>query len=440
MEKIEEILKTVLSSKLMADSLGELADKLGYRGRSTLYRIINGEASERAVAGVCQKLKEKLFADEDSLRCMWATIVNASQFCKIVKPLICPKGGLTVNEVVDAFISMDFTLFPEDFRHSYLDELTALELSDPEAFYTMLAYFLYNHSGIEYYVKGESHRQRSARVLESIGKRFIEKSPENDLAAVSVFIYSNTEILNGEAPVLWSLIRTIATMLRLFGKPIETLEGDVRFLNVLKDREYWMGTDKNDVMLTVMSSESMTNGNRYDVFRIERQSEKIAYVGSIYFMSDEILSFHSAARSSSMLGLYESDGQEIRFEWENPKDDPTTNGNRWTRLDKKFSQSLRHLDSVIDEERLYGEKLKSQGWKEMSGYKVTDVIISRERLTLKLLNGRSLTISVSAAPFLKKVRPNYLIMIYERESDNMPFVCLPQLMHCGGLYTSPSPR
>lgn len=323
MEKIEEILQSVLSSQLLAESLGELADKLGYKGRSTLYRIINGDASERAVTGICQKLNDRLFLDEESLGCMNVAIINAAQFGKIVRPYIKPKGPHPTCEVVGAFVSKDFTMFPDDFRHAYLDELLNLERTDPDAFYTMLAYFYYNTSGLDYYVRGESHRERSARILEALGEMFIRRYPENSLGIGFVYSYSKSEVLNGEAPILWSLIKTLATTLRMFGQPIETLERDIRFLSLLDKREYWEGSDRDALLLTSAATDFKSGQYRYEIFRIERDSRRIAYVGYFCFLSEEIVSFYSVARSAAMLGVYEFDGQKLCLTWEDPKDDPT---------------------------------------------------------------------------------------------------------------------
>lgn len=430
MENIDEILKTVILSQLLAESLGELADKLGYKGRSTFYRIINGDASERAIAGICQKLKDRLFVNEDALGCMDTTIFNTSRFRKIVRPYIKPKGPHSACEVVDAFVSKDFSMFPEAFKHACLEELLDLERTDPDAFYTMLAYFYYNASGLDYYAVGETHRERSARILEALGETFIRRYPENSLAAGCVYLYSKSELFNGEAPILWSLIKTLAIVLKMFSRPIETLERDIRFFSLLNEREYWEGNDKGEIILTSAAADLKPGGNYYEIFRISRESGHIGYIGYLCFLSDEIVSFYSASRGSAILGMYDFDGHTFSMEWEDPKANPTTLGDKWNLLDRNYSQNLRSLDKSVSKDRLCAEKLKAQGWSELTGYKVTDVIISRERLTLTLINGKSLSISISEAPFLQKLRPEYLILIYVRESDNVPFVCWPEIMHC----------
>lgn len=430
METIKEILKTVLSTNLLAESLSDLANKLGYGGRSTLYRLINGNASGRAIFGFCKKLEEILFIDEESLNCMRMAIINTGILHRILKPYIKPTGGQTAYDFVDAFISMDFEKLPEAFRQQSLDELLDLERSDHDAFYNMLAYFYYKYSNVDYYIKGASHRERSAKVLESLCEKFIRQYPENDLAANNVFLYSKSEILNGEVPILWSLIRTLASVLQMYARPVEILEHDIRTLRLSSEREYWMGNDNKSVIMTYASHDLSSQGYHYYTYRISRESRHIDYLGCLSFLSDDILSFYSASQKTSKLGVFEFDGLELCMEWEKPKDDPTTAGNKWTLVNKKNSQSLRNLDSSIDEESLFIEKLKSQGLREMADYHVVDVIISRETLVLKLRNHRSLSISINEVPFLQKLKPKYLVLICERESDSIPFVCWPQILHC----------
>ncbi|MDE6339995.1 MAG: hypothetical protein K2K97_09450 [Muribaculaceae bacterium] len=426
MENIQEILRLVIPSDLLAESLGELACMLGYKGRSTLYRIINGNASNRAIASVCHKLKDTLFIDEDSLKCMYATIVNTNQLVKIVKPFMLPKGEYSVGDIIDSFLLMDFSLFPDDFKSSFLDGLLNLEHEDPEAYYTMLAYFYYINSDVDYYIKGKTHLNRCDRAIKLLGERYLNKFPENELVASIVDSYSKSELFNGEPPILWSLIRTISTLLQMASRPIETMENNIRFRAILNNREYWEGEDKSCLILTVAVPAFNANMKHYDVFRIVRENNSISYIGTIFFLSEEILSF---SQKSSMLGIYEFDGNEIRLIWENPNDDPTTMGNKWQLLKKSHSQSLRMIDRSISEELLYNEKLKGQGWSEKIGYKVMDVIISRENLIINLLNGKSFSIPIYKAPFLRKIRPDFIIMIYERKADNMTFVCWPQIMH-----------
>ena len=429
METISEILKTVLSTNLLAESLGDLANKLGYRGRSTLYRLINGNASERAISGFCKKLEETLLIDEESLNSMRITIINTGTFHRLLKPYIKPIGSHTVYDFVDAFISMNFEKLPEDFRRQNLEELLDLERSDHDAFYNMLAYFYYKYSNVDYYIKGASHRERSAKVLKSLCEKFIRQYPENDLAANSVFLYSKSEILNGEVPILWSLIRTLASVLQMYARPVEILERDIKTLRLSNEREYWESNDDKSVILTYAIHNLSPRGYNYDTYKISRESGDIDYLGCLSFLSDDILSFFSASQKTSKLGVFEFDGRELSMEWEKANDDPTTAGNKWTLVDKKNSQSLRNLDRSIDEESLFIEKLKSQGWRDMEEYHVVDVIISRETLVLKLRNRRSLSISINEVPFLQKLKPEYLVLICERESDNIPFVCWPQILH-----------
>ncbi len=431
MENMAEILRIVLPTQLLAGSLADLADKLGYKGRSTLYRIVNGNASERAVAGFCQKLRRMIGIDEESLGVMAAEVVNATRFYQVMKNFMKPKGALTVHEVVEAFVAGKFDVFPEEFRENELNELLSLERTDPDAFYNMLAYFYYKHSDVNYYIKGASHRERCAGVLESLGERFIELYPENGLAATFVYSYSKSDIFNSEFPILGTFIGSLATLLRFFSRPVEVLEAesDIRFLSALHKRDYWAARDRASVILTLAVTDINAGSGHYEVFQIDRESRAIGYVGRLHFLSDEILVLSSETTATSKLGYYRFEDRVLTFEWEDPIDDPLSVGNTWTMLDMSRSQSLRQLDRFLTEDRLFAEKLKKQGVRELPEFKIEDVVISRTDLTLKLKNGNRLSIPISMAPFLQKIKPDDLVQILERESDEMVFVFWPKIMH-----------
>lgn len=429
MEKIVEILKVVLSSKLLGASLGEVANVLGYKGRSTLYRIINSSASERAVATFCQKLYEKLSIDEDSLKCMMAAITNTEYLCRLLKPFMNFKEPYSVQAVVDAFLSRDFAIFPEDFKQRHLKGLSILEQDDPEAFFNMLALFYYRYSSVEYYVKGETHKQRCSRVLETLGKRLIENYPENDMAALQVYSYSKADIYNSEAPILWSLIRSLSALLQSYGQPID-LVSDIHFLSLPHNRDYWDTGSKNELILTNAYPTIIADNYTYDVFRADLKENTIQYLGNMGFLSDEILSFYSASQKTAKLAVYKFDDAKLSMYWENPNDDPTTAGNKWILLDKKNSQTLNNFDKTLDNEHLFAIKLKKEGFRKKAGYEIVDVTLSRERMTLKFAHNCSLSIPIAEIPFLKSIKPNFIVGVYERESDNRNFVWWPQIMHC----------
>lgn len=432
MEKLAEIFRIVLPTQLLAVSLAELAEKLGYKGRATLYRIINGMTSERAVNGLYQKLREVIGVDEDSLECMAVTVQNAARLNQIIKSHLIQKDGYNVLKIVEAFVSRNFDMFTDSFKDNELNSLMNLERTDPDSFYNMLAYFYYKHSNAEYYIKGEQHRERCARVLESLGEKFISLYPENDLAANFVYLYSKSEVFNGEYPILWSLIQSIATLLQFYSRPVETLqtESEIHFLPSLHNRDYWKGIDNQYIIITHAVTNINNDSGHYNVYKVDKSSRMIYYTGSLQFMSQDIVLFHSAVTHASQLGLYCLDENTLNFEWEKSDDNPLETGNTWTRLDLRSSEKLRTLDCWINDDRLYAEKIKASGLKEIIGHKVVDVSISREKLKLTLQNGNTLSISITAASFLNKIKPDDLVQIYERETDNAQFVVWPKIMHC----------
>lgn len=431
MEKIAEPLQRILSTQLLAPSIGELAECLGYKGRSSLYRILNGTATERAVSSLCRKLNDVLSVDEDSLLVMDATVQNASHLGRTVRKYIDLRAEDAVRSVVRSFVADDFSIFPEEFVTNDLDEFLNFERNYPEEFYNALAYFYVRHKVTDFYEKALTHRERCARVMEILGAGFIDEFPENGLAVNAVYIYSRTDLFNGEVPVLWSLVRSIAMMLRFFSRPLETLRADtsIRFLPGLHRREFWKCKD-GAVAITWARPNINGSCGHYEVFRTDTASACVEKLCSITLFDSNMMSLSSPSTGPAQLGMYSWDGDTISFQWERPDDDPSGLGNSWTRLDLSRSQSLRMLDRSVSDEALSLAALAKEGFSDPIGYKVVDVIVSRHSVGLLLESGASYSVDISRAPFLRQLSPSDTVVVARRISDGRMFVFWPELMHC----------
>lgn len=436
MGNLIEALKIVLSTELLAKSDSELAKRLGYNGRTPIKRIKDDEAGWKCIANFCARLNDELFVSEETLFRMASIVLSTSEFCQLIKGHCDHKDPDFSFKVLLAFISHDFSFFDQEFRDTTLNDILQIERSDPEALYIVLSYFYIKSTHLVFYKGKASHQERCASLLEPLGHRFIELYPENGLAAASVYAYSISKIYSSESQTLWSLLTSMANMLRFFAHPVDTLrtEPDIRRLSGISDRSYWQGKNPDEVILTwYMSGSRATNGH-YEVIKIHRDSGHMEDTASLTFLSDEILSVFSKPDSNSELGVYSWDGNSITFSWEKEDADPTRAGNSWTLLKLDNSQSLRILNRRLDDESIMQEVMRSEGFESDCRLQIADVVISREKYTLEMKTGQRYTLYVSEFPFLRSITPSELVLICHHIKEDTYYAIWPSIKHSIPLY------
>lgn len=430
MERLK-ILQNILPSGLIAESMSSLAAILGYKSRATLYRILDGSASTNAINDFYRRVETSLFLSEDTLHNINATIENATRLNKLLKwaPGANKSDGF---DVLKAFISHDYTIFTDEFRNSELSVLQRLERTDPNAFFSMLAYFYFKSLRIDFHEGYKSYKERCAEILESIGRQLMELYPANGIAASTIYIYSRSEILNAEAPILWNFITTLATLLQYYGTPDigNLIARDMLLVPFLSDRTYWRTNSQSNVILMREVKHNMPGSGYYDIFITDTNTGIVKSIGVITFLSEEIVSYRDKYSTISKLGMYQIDEDKLVFSWEKEDETPSGLGNHWKYQPLQHSQSLRDLDKYISNNKLNEAALRADGYKLLPEYSVINVILSRTGVRLSLANGQIYEISYTTAPFLEYIRPSNDVIIAEQINKGEIFVSWPQLMHC----------
>ncbi len=423
-------LQSVLDTQLLAKSRLDLAKKLG-TGRCIFYRIVQGKASESAVENLLSILQERLYVDIHTLEQMEAAINNTAKFTKLVKEGWNSNLQESPYEVILAFIAHDYSHFSSQFRDGDLQQILTLERTDPRAFFNMLAYFYITSSRIQFYknIKTKSHKERCAGVIEPLGKRLMSIYPSNGFGAGIAYAYSRSDVYNSEAQTLWSLIGRISSMFQAFASPIDTADEDCNYMLLpgLSIRSYWIGKNNDNIILVWLQPGKNPATGHYEVFCIDRQSGSPKGIASLFFINGEIISAFIKERDNSQLGTYRMDADTLSFQWEKSDDDPLHVGNTLTLLSLDASQSLRELDRALTDDALMREMARSEGLDYDFAMQPKDVVISRKKFSMTLNNGRSYSIDIDFAPFLRKLTPNEPLMICRQFSDNRIFAIWPQI-------------
>lgn len=432
MEERLEILRNVLPTGLISESISSLAVTLGYKSRATLYRIMDGTASTNAVNDFYRKAESTLFLSEDTLYNISTTIENTAGFNRLMKAETDNFRTIDPFDVLKAFISHDYSIFSTDFTSHELPGLQRLELTDPSAFFTMLAFFYFKALRVDFYERSKSYRERCAELMEWVGRRLIELYPANGIAAETVHVYSRSEILDAEAPILWNFITTLATLLQYYGTPDigKLVAKDFLLVPFLPDRSYWRTDSSSDLILMRAMKHNLPGSGYYEIFLIPPDTGTVENIGVISFLSDEILSYRDKNTGITRMGMFQIDEENLLFTRENGKESPFGTGDHWKRQSLRHSQSLRTLDKHLSENYLNECALSADGFKSVPGYSVTNVNLSRNGVRLSLDNGRIYEISYSTAPFLEYILPSNDVIVAEQMESGEIFVSWPQLMHC----------
>lgn len=426
-----EILQNILPTGLISESISSLAATLGYKSRATLYRIMDGRASTNAVNEFYRKVETTLFLSEDTLYNINSTIDNVVRLNRLLKSDM-DLDNYSSFDILKAFISHDYSIFSDNFKSNELPGLQRSERTDPDAFFTMLAYFYFKSLRVDFYEGGKTHRERCAEIMEPIGRQLMELYPANGIAAETVYIYSRSDILNAEAPILWNFITTLATLLQYYGTPdIGNIVARNMFLvPFLSDRTYWRADSHSGLILMRAVKHNVPGSGYYDIFMTETGTGKVESIGVITFLSDEILSYRDKLSCNSQLGMYQIDEGNLIFIWESEDESPSGLGTHWKRQSLQYSQSLRDLNKHLSDNQLNEAALRADGYKSLPGYSVVNVNLSRSGVRLSLSNGHIYEISYSTAPFLEYILPSNDVIIAKQISNGEIFVSWPQLMHC----------
>lgn len=428
-QDILETLQTVLQTELLAPSISALAKKLGYTGRNSLYRILNGEAGPASVDSLLERLNTHLYIDVNALLRIEAAIRNASDFNRLIKPEFKQDYPEWQYQAILAFIIHDYSNFSLGFQNGNLMHILLFERNDPRAFYNMLAWFYVKSIDPKFYDRRLTHRERCAAIMEPLGERLKAIFPGNGLGVASAYAYSISEVYNSEAQILWSLVESMATMLAAFASPIGTTEKDCRYRLIpgIPERSYWEGSDPDQVLLLWMRPGREAATGHYELFSINRKADSTTGLASIFILSDEIASVFTQKNSNTRMTVYTYAGDSLSFQWEDPQADPLQTGNCWTHLSPSSSQSLRELDRSLTDDALTREMARSEGFDYDFSRQPTDVVMSRNKLILLLKDGCRYYIDIDFAPFLRNINPEEPLIVCRQQSDGRDFAIWPEI-------------
>ena len=148
-------LQLIINAQVFAPSTSALAKRLGYKGKTSIYRIQQGEASAGAIEEAWEKLKAFLQGTDEQLFYAARAVKN----CRTLKRLIKEKGTEEMDFedrhlwVLQGVLMGDAERFPERFQREVWPDLVDLRTEDTDPFWMMMALYYFEEEGVDVYAK-----------------------------------------------------------------------------------------------------------------------------------------------------------------------------------------------------------------------------------------------------------------------------------------------
>lgn len=425
MDEIKEILQCILSTELLGATLTDVAGSLGYKGRMSVYRVKNGLGSAAAVRELAGRIDECLNIGEEELWQMGVTVANAERFGAMMRKEMVREHPDRLFQSLIPFVWEVYDHFSPEFRGVELPGLMKLRADDPEAFYCMLAWYYVKNCGVDFYARGLTYRERCGRVLGKLGARLAEVDGENAVGRKLAEGWRTDFVYGIEKPILWNCVKHVAVLLRSYGDPgmMRELFGSFVLIKGLEKRSYWRGRRTDEVAVMIADGGARPESGCYVLVRIDVATGEAEAVRRMCVYDEKWLTVQNVASGVSVLGMYEFTGDMLTFEWEHADDDPTGFGNRWERIDADSMTVVHRFDRSLTDERVRELCLADEGWEDVEGCEVVDIVVSRSDVMLVFKDGGGARISRSEAEGLRRVAPDAKAYVVRRLADGREFVC-----------------
>lgn len=404
--------RVIIESPMLADTVIGLARKLGYRSRSTLYRVLNGKAGDSALNDLYDRIRKAYGFDLQSLNYIYELIIREREFRRLINDAFPELKSGRAREIVDAFVLHRFAPFKAVRRQ--LTPWLRLEEDNPTFFYMMLAYFYVREIGVNIYRSGRFFEE-CARVMESLGAHLEEFAPELIIGNDFAHGFSNTDLMASAPESMITLLSLLGFLINMYARPDAVRQGLASsvLIKELGKRSYWRSrTDGRPLLLLAEIEEGKPGSGSYNVYRVDPEHGDGFFVANLIFFPEGRVTVNVPGPEVYQAGTYKLDEKLLIFDWGRGDENPLSAGNFWDHLEIETSQTLKSLDKRLTNEILNRSYYQSIGYEAVSGAEVDDVIISRKWLRLKIKGGKTYEIATEGYEFMKHLRPSEPVMLF----------------------------
>lgn len=407
MKTIDEILREIVLSGLIAPTPSQVAAATGYKGRSTVIRIIKGTAKRDAIANFCDRLREHFGLSEADLRHIYESLKLSKAFARQ-----CELTGKDFDSILTAAVDGDLTCFEPILGSDEYASLLRMRRDKPEQFVTMLSFVYFKNPDA---------------TIDSLISLLRKAFAGNAVGTYIGTVYSDFPVARSRRPRAIKDIETGAMIIRCFCDDYTDLSG-YRHMNHLRGigvRSYWTEHEAGRIaLLRAVNIEQGCNAY-YELFYIYGECERLENPAQLYFLDNGLAACYLKESRRTSWAHYSATEQAIELSWIGV--DGLHSTSKLDRLDRANSRSLRDIDKSLSDSQLYLCSRTASGIIDLPTLKVKDVSTSRSTVTLHLTNGSNISLDRSLRRFMAEITPDMDVAIYRDATDNIIYAEWPTL-------------
>lgn len=263
-----DILKLLIQQQLFAPSPSALAAKLGYKGRSTIYRLLEGAVKENTVSKVWKDICKTFGLSDERLVEIAIILEKAKWLSDLIERYPFDKhNSIWMEHLLQAMVDEDYSLLPDSFNDEAIPLLKELKKSDENIFYGMLMLFYVKEKRINPY--NSDFKNTLSNLIKKLNNYFHSVHPENEIAYTAIQILTTNSLLEIVSPCLWGLVDSPMMILQYYADPL--------FINTAL-RQSSVFTEWGDISYWHQSNTHFGKGEKLWIF-MSRKSDSI-YHGS----------------------------------------------------------------------------------------------------------------------------------------------------------------
>lgn len=428
----QDALQLVISGCVFAPSASALAKRLGYKGKTSIYRIQQGEASAGAIEEAWKKLVDFMKGTDEQLFYAARAVKN----CRALKRLAKEEGREEIKPenqhlwVLRGVMKGDAERFSEKFQREVWPDLMDLRTEDTDVFWMMMAFYYFDGEGVDAYGK-------DFRLLDELNKlhRWLQQNYENSEQPRSSInnVFRKDYIDAYSQGCTWDLMFYGALALIHYAEP-DSLDRTVRIYDLynLGDDSYWIvpGTIYKEGAHVWHLIELQVGGGTHGLYyavelEMGRNKEEFAVmqiIPMLFSESLEMLQMEVTTERKPIIAQYEWNTEHTILQIKATKEEHAQYGiptclhridlaNPQGKDEKIWAHVMRGYDNDIPD-NVMSKLAAFEGIEYQSEYRIRNVTIDRHTLTIAVEKDGECTdyvIDIERYDFLKTLLPSDII-------------------------------
>lgn len=454
MDEKQEMLRCLIGGCAFAPSVSALAKELGFRGKMTFYRLMQGQVKSETVNRIWDLIKGQFCLTDEGLQDVARAFYGARYFGgALVREMNHAHPGW-VEQLMWVLTEGCFDCFSGTFKAEMAPVLHDLREDEPDVYWRMvvLVYLSAKHIDAYTYIK----KGEAWKIIEQLDRFLLDLYPEKADAHEAA---CNLMKLN-TAPTLWNLVHTCAILFRYYTESgFRNLATKAMRIFGFGERSYWRIPESvygqgNEVWLMMEESYGKGTSGYYLALRLKAGKD----IETFTLEDALILQFWAVDTEADLPVLqvcrrrgveqewcfycYEYDEEQLllRFELIPDLGDPLGIPETLQMIDLghpegKDEKIWARIMGKWDASR--GEEIFQQAKEMISGiidqtdtYHIEDVVLSKTMFSILVEHQgerRTFRISVEKYKFLAEINPSQMLLITKHLSDGKLYADWPEL-------------